>query len=70
MKIGNNEKNLIISSAEDLIKKLNEDKISLEIKQMAFGWLLDDNEEIQVQVVVTREEDNFLDPFCDEHTCR
>ena len=59
-------KDLLISSSKDLIEKLNENNEASYVKQKAFQYLLDNGEKVQVQVMVTREEDDFLDDFVTE----
>ena len=63
MELGNSEKQLLEISAKDLLKQLNDIKKAHHVKQKAFQFLLDNDEEVQVQVIVTRCEDDFLDDF-------
>ena len=68
MKIRDSERTLLEVSAKDLIKQLNENVDIRSAKQMAFGFVLDRKEEVQIQVVVTRCKNDFLEPFCTEET--
>jgi hypothetical protein len=63
LEIKENEKMLLEISAKDLSKELNENKDALQIRMKAFDHLLDNNEEVQVHVLVTRNSDDFLEDF-------
>ena len=68
MEISDSERTLLEISAKEMIKELNENKELCSAKQMVFGFVLDNEEEVQVQVNVTRCKDDFLEPFCTEET--
>lgn len=62
MKITHNEVELLKISTIDLLGRLKEESQSHHVKQKAFQFLLN-GEEVQVQVLVTRHEDDFLEDF-------
>lgn len=57
------EIDLLACSARDLCKTLNDNKKSLHVRMKAFDHLLDGDEEVQVHVLITRDENDFLDDF-------
>lgn len=60
-------KNLLEFSAGDLIPMLDQNKKLLHVKQCAFEHYSKNNKQTyQVQVIVTRNESDFLDPFTTE----
>lgn len=59
---------LLKITAKDLQRKLNEDKQALCVRQGAFCTLLDNDEEVQVHVVVTRDKREYLEPMQTEVT--
>jgi len=59
---------LLKASARDCAKELQNDKEILHSKMSAGYILLDTKEKVQVQVIVTRDEDSFLDDFQIENT--
>jgi len=63
LEIKHNEIKLMEISAKDLSNQLNQNKKSLHIRMKAFDHLLDDNEEVQVHVLITRDKSDFLDDF-------
>lgn len=62
MNIGPNEINLLMITAKDLLEEIGVESSAIHVKQKAFQFLVDD-EEVQVQIIVTRREDDFLDDF-------
>lgn len=66
MEINNVTINLLALTAKDLSKKLNQDKTLLYVKQYAAAHMLDNDEEVQIQVLITRDKDDFLEDFCTE----
>lgn len=68
MELGDSEKKLLEFSAKDVLKQLNVRKSVHSVKMKAFQFLLDNDEEVQVQVIVTRNEPYFLDDFETEIT--
>lgn len=52
-------------STETLIKELQQKETNVcHVKQLAYGHVdLETNETYQVQVIVTRDHDEFLEPF-------
>lgn len=62
--LSKDEKSLLEISVKDLIKRLTENSRIAYVKQSAFDyWSKESIEQFQIQVTVTREESDFLDPF-------
>lgn len=65
--LNNDEKSLLEISAKELIPMLSEKKKLTHVKQVAFEYYSEQTDEIfQVQVLVTRDESDFLEPFTTE----
>lgn len=54
---------LLEISAKNLIKELNENKKAKHVREAACTHILDDDEEVQIHVLVTRDKGDFLEPF-------
>jgi hypothetical protein len=63
MELGSTELKLLEITTKDLLKQIEENSTSLHVKQKAFQHLTINDEEIQIQITVTRCEDDFLDDF-------
>lgn len=64
IKITEVEENLLKISANEVIHTLKNDPSLLHARAKAFDWwLIDDNQEVQVHVMVTRDKGDFLDDF-------
>ena len=63
MELGNTELTLLEITTKDLLKQIEENPTSLHVKQKAFQHLTINDEEIQIQITVTRCENDFLDDF-------
>ena len=55
--------NLLIISAKDLQRQLNDKRHLISVAQVAFESVLDNDEIVQVQVVVTRRKEDFIGDF-------
>lgn len=63
-KINETSQGLLILTAEELINLLKKDSDATSIKMLAFlAYLKDSEEEIQIQVTVTRSKHDFIEPF-------
>lgn len=68
LEIRQTQKDLLIMSAGDLIPLLEASPKTLSVKQVSFQhYCAETKEFFQVQIIVTREEDDFLDPGHVEH---
>lgn len=63
LEIKENEIKLLEISAKDLSKELNQNKHALHVRMKAFDHLLDNDEEVQLHVLITRDKSDFLDDF-------
>lgn len=64
MDLNDNQKILIEMTVKDLIKDITEDPELLYVRKAAFGYFItENNEAVQVQVTVARDESEFLDFF-------
>ena len=64
MELTNNQKLILESIATKLIPSLKEDTEICHVREMAFGhYSKETDEHFQIQVTVTRDESDFLDPF-------
>ena len=57
-------KELLITTTQELIEHLKKDETVANVKMLAFlAYLKDSEEEIQIQVIVTRSPHDFIEPF-------
>jgi len=61
--IGQTEIKLLTLVAGSLSKELKSNKEALHVRGLAFDHLLDGEEEVQVQIIITRDKDDFLNFF-------
>lgn len=62
--LNESEKSLLMFSAGDLIPMLQDNRDLLHVKQGAFDcYIPETGETYQVQVTVTRDQNDFLEPF-------
>jgi hypothetical protein len=62
--LSKNEKDLLEISAKELTQMLTYNKDLSHVKQMAYGYYSNETkEEFQVQILVTRHENDFLEAF-------
>ena len=67
MSINSTEKKLVDLTIKDGIKKLNTAPDAAYIRMSAYDTINEKGEEIQVQIIVTRDKDDFLKPFETEY---
>ncbi len=68
IKIDDTSVDLLKMVTVSLITELSEEKESCQVKSQAFGyWNKDTEEEFQIQVIVTRDESDFIEHFTVEH---
>lgn len=58
-----NSKKLLNAVTRELLVALGEDKKISNIKEGAFEHIINDNEEVQVQILITRDREEFLESF-------
>lgn len=63
MELGPLELSLLEMTTKDLLKEIQENPTASHVKQKAFQHLTIKNEEIQIQITVTRDESDFLEDF-------
>lgn len=63
MEIGKDELKLLELITIDLLDEIEKNEDALHVKQKSFQFLTSKNEEIQIQITVTRDESEFLDDF-------
>lgn len=57
------EKCYLAVTAEELIKKMNDNKSALHMRTNAVDFLLDGDDEVQIQVLITRDKNDFIKDF-------
>ena len=63
MNLGKLELDLLRITTRDLLQEIENNPKALHVKQKAFQFLTSEDEEIQIQITVTRDVDDFLDDF-------
>ena len=63
MELGKTELTLLEITTKNLLKQIEENPTSIHVKKKAFQFLTSEDEEIQIQITITRDEGDFLDDF-------